>query len=354
MAGSYKEPGYYEVLTDSGIITLPEQYSYLKCISFGSCSQVHCAFEKDSSKKVAIKKIQSPFQDKDSAKRTLREIKLLKHVKHENIIDLLDIYTPDKCTSKFDNIYLVTPYLEMTLGHLLKTKTLLTDDQLEFIVFQVFRGLRYLHMAGIIHRDLKPANIAVNENLDLKILDFGLARTVDVTMTGYVTTRWYRAPEVITNWEHYTQSMDIWSLGCIIAELMTGEVLLPGSDYLNQLALSLKLVGTPCIELLNKVACPEAIDYILTLPPAKKICFHNKFNGRNPELIKLVESMLDFDPCGRITAEQALNHNYLKIYHCPNCKVEKFDHNFERKNLKISDWKNLVWQEIKIINFLNF
>lgn len=351
MAESSKEPGFYDVSLDTGLITLLNYFSYSKCLSYGPSSEVHCVVDKRCDKKVTIKRLSAPFQDKDSAKRTFREIKLLKHVKHENIIELLDIYTPDESTGKFDSIYIVTPYIDMTLSHILSGKTLLTDYQLELVVSQILRGLGYLHLAGIIHRDLKPSNVALKENLELKILDFGLARTVDLTMTGYVTTRWYRAPEVITNWEHYTLAMDVWSLGCIFAELMNGKVLLPGTDYLNQLDLTLKLVGTPSDDLLLKVACPEAVEYIQTRPFAQKLSFQNRFQGRDPELINLVELMLYFDPWSRITAEQAMSHNYLKNYKFPNCKVDKFDHNFERKNLKITDWKNLVWQEIKIRNF---
>ncbi|KAL8168430.1 UNVERIFIED_CONTAM: Mitogen-activated protein kinase 14 [Gekko kuhli] len=88
----------------------------------------------------------------------------------------------------------------------------------------------YIHSADIIHRDLKPSNLAVNEDCELKILDFGLARHTDDEMTGYVATRWYRAPEIMLNWMHYNQTVDIWSVGCIMAELLTGRTLFPGKD----------------------------------------------------------------------------------------------------------------------------
>ena len=122
---------------------------------------------------------------------------------------------------------MVTPLMDLDLGNIIKIQKL-TDDQVKFIIYQIMRGLKYIHSAGIIHRDLKPSNLAVNEDCDLKILDFGLARPTDAEMTGYVATRWYRAPEIMLNWMHYSQTVDIWSVGCIMAELLTGRPLFPG------------------------------------------------------------------------------------------------------------------------------
>ena len=124
---------------------------------------------------------------------------------------------------------MVTPLMDLDLGNIIKIQKL-TDDQVKFIIYQIMRGLKYIHSAGIIHRDLKPSNLAVNEDCDLKILDFGLARPTDAEMTGYVATRWYRAPEIMLNWMHYNQTVDIWSVGCIMAELLTGRPLFPGDD----------------------------------------------------------------------------------------------------------------------------
>ena len=134
--------------------------------------------------------------------------------------------------------------MDLDLNNIIKIQKL-TDDQVKFIIYQIMRGLKYIHSAGIIHRywsplsllqteyprrDLKPSNLAVNEDCDLKILDFGLARPTDAEMTGYVATRWYRAPEIMLNWMHYSQTVDIWSVGCIMAELLTGRPIFPGDD----------------------------------------------------------------------------------------------------------------------------
>lgn len=110
---------------------------------------------------------------------------------------------------------------------------------LQYILYQLLRGLKYVHSANVLHRDLKPSNLLLNSNCDLKIGDFGLARTTSETdfMTEYVVTRWYRAPELLLNCSEYTAAIDVWSVGCILGEIMTREPLFPGKDYVHQLRL---------------------------------------------------------------------------------------------------------------------
>nr|XP_015101914.1 mitogen-activated protein kinase 11 isoform X1 [Vicugna pacos]XP_031529487.1 mitogen-activated protein kinase 11 isoform X1 [Vicugna pacos] len=139
------------------------------------------------------------------------------------------------------------------LNNIVKCQAL-SDEHVQFLVYQLLRGLKYIHSAGIIHRDLKPSNVAVNEDCELRILDFGLARQADEEMTGYVATRWYRAPEIMLNWMHYNQTVDIWSVGCIMAELLQGKALFPGNDYIDQLKRIMEVVGTPSPEVLAKIS----------------------------------------------------------------------------------------------------
>ncbi|NXI49063.1 MK14 kinase, partial [Chloroceryle aenea] len=177
------------------------------------------AFDTKTGLRVAVKKLSRPFQSIIHAKRTYRELRLLKHMKHENVTTVFP----------FDPRYLVTHLMGADLNNIVKCQKL-TDDHVQFLIYQILRGLKYIHSADIIHRDLKPSNLAVNEDCELKILDFGLARHTDDEMTGYVATRWYRAPEIMLNWMHYNQTVDIWSVGCIMAELLTGRTLFPGTD----------------------------------------------------------------------------------------------------------------------------
>ena len=116
------------------------------------------------------------------------------------------------------------------------------------------RGLKYVHSAGVVHRDLKPSNILVNENCDLKICDFGLARIQDPQMTGYVSTRYYRAPEIMLTWQKYDIEVDIWSAGCIFAEMLEGKPLFPGKDHVNQFSIITELLGTPPDDVIHTIA----------------------------------------------------------------------------------------------------
>ncbi|NXB54716.1 MK14 kinase, partial [Leucopsar rothschildi] len=198
------------------------------------------AFDTKTGLRVAVKKLSRPFQSIIHAKRTYRELRLLKHMKHENVISSwypinhLDAFSVPHIPAAshvfaFVHRYLVTHLMGADLNNIVKCQKL-TDDHVQFLIYQILRGLKYIHSADIIHRDLKPSNLAVNEDCELKILDFGLARHTDDEMTGYVATRWYRAPEIMLNWMHYNQTVDIWSVGCIMAELLTGRTLFPGTD----------------------------------------------------------------------------------------------------------------------------
>jgi len=219
-------------------------------------------------------------------------------------------------------------------------------------VYQVLRGLKYIHSAGIIHRDLKPSNIAVNEDCELKILDFGLARPTENEMTGYVATRWYRAPEIMLNWMHYTQTVDIWSVGCIMAELMTGRTLFPGTDHIQQLNLIMEILGTPPEDFMAKISSESARNYIKSLPVTEKKDFNQVFRGSNPLAVDLLEKMLELDADNRITAEQALGHKYLEKYADPNDEPISlpYDQSFEDMELAVEKWKELVFKEV--INFV--
>lgn len=187
---------------------------------------------------------------------------------HENVIGLLDVFHPGQPANSLENfqqVYMVTHLMDADLNNIIRTQKL-SDDHVQFLVYQILRGLKYIHSAGIIHRDLKPSNIAVNEDCELRILDFGLARPAESEMTGYVATRWYRAPEIMLNWMHYNQTVDIWSVGCIMAELLTGRTLFPGTDHIHQLNLIMEILGTPSEDFMQKISSDSARNYIRSLP----------------------------------------------------------------------------------------
>jgi p38 MAP kinase len=227
------------------------------------------------------------------------------------------------------------------------------------------RGLKYVHSAGVVHRDLKPSNILVNENCDLKICDFGLARIQDPQMTGYVSTRYYRAPEIMLTWQKYDVEVDIWSAGCIFAEMLEGKPLFPGKDHVNQFSIITELLGTPPDDVINTIASenvsyfhlnptllqfltlcvPQTLRFVKSLPKRERQPLKNKFKNADPSAIDLLERMLVFDPKKRVTATEALGHDYLAPYHDPTDEPvadEKFDWSFNDADLPVDTWKIMM------------
>nr|KAF6496290.1 mitogen-activated protein kinase 11 [Rousettus aegyptiacus] len=233
------------------------------------------------------------------------------------------------------------------LNNIVKCQAL-TDEHVQFLVYQLLRGLKYIHSAGIIHRDLKPSNVAVNEDCELRILDFGLARQADEEMTGYVATRWYRAPEIMLNWMHYNQTVDIWSVGCIMAELLQGKALFPGGDYIDQLKRIMEVVGTPSPEVLAKMTSEHARTYVQSLPPVPQKDLRSIFRGANPLAVDLLGRMLVLDSDQRVSAAEALGHAYFSQYHDPDDEpeAEPYDDSVETKDHTLEEWKELTYQEV--------
>ncbi|XP_065780559.1 mitogen-activated protein kinase 11 isoform X2 [Muntiacus reevesi] len=245
--------GFYRQELNKTLWEVPQRLQGLRPVGSGAYGSVCSAYDTRLHQRVAVKKLSRPFQSLIHARRTYRELRLLKHLKHENVIGLLDVFTPATSLEDFSEVYLVTTLMGADLNNIVKCQAL-SDEHVQFLVYQLLRGLKYIHSAGIIHRDLKPSNVAVNEDCELRILDFGLARQADEEMTGYVATRWYRAPEIMLNWMHYNQTVDIWSVGCIMAELLQGKALFPGNDYIDQLKRIMEVVGTPSPEVLAKIS----------------------------------------------------------------------------------------------------
>ncbi|XP_074115717.1 mitogen-activated protein kinase p38b isoform X2 [Cotesia typhae] len=344
-------PKFHKIEINKTEWEVPERYQMLTPVGSGAYGQVCSAVDTVSNQKVAIKKLARPFQSAVHAKRTYRELRMLKHMNHENVIGLLDVFHPSTSLEDFQQLYLVTHLMGADLNNIVRTQKL-SDDHVQFLVYQILRGLKYIHSAGIIHRDLKPSNIAVNEDCELKILDFGLARPTENEMTGYVATRWYRAPEIMLNWMHYNQTVDIWSVGCIMAELLTGRTLFPGTDHIHQLNLIMEVLGTPRDEFMLKISSESAKNYIQSLPPLKKKSFKEVFRGANPLAINLLELMLELDAEKRITAEQALAHPYLAQYADPTDEPLSlpYDQSFEDMELPVEKWKELIYHEA--VNFV--
>ncbi|KAJ7944959.1 Mitogen-activated protein kinase [Quillaja saponaria] len=321
----------------------------IRSIGRGAYGIVCAAVNSETREEVAIKKIGNAFDNKIDAKRTLREIKLLRHIDHENVVPIRDIIRPPK-KETFNDVYIVYELMDTDLHQIIRSDQPLTDDHCQYFLYQLLRGLKYVHSANVLHRDLKPSNLLLNANCDLKIGDFGLARTTSETdfMTEYVVTRWYRAPELLLNCSEYTAAIDIWSVGCILGEIVTREPFFPGKDYVHQLKLITELIGSPDDTSLGFLRSENARRYVRQLPQYRKQKFSTRFPNMSPGALDMLEKMLVFDPNKRITVDEALGHPYLSSLHdindepvCPR----PFSFDFEHPSCSEEHIKELIWLE---------
>jgi len=336
---------------------LQKKYQITRELGQGAYGIVCAAKNVQTNQEVAIKKVTKIFEKPILAKRALRELKLLVHFNgHENITSIIDMDIAD--TEDYNEIYLGEELMEADLHQIIRSEQPLTDAHYQYFIYQVCRGLKYIHSANVLHRDLKPGNLLVNADCELKICDFGLARGFSDSpeanagfMTEYVATRWYRAPEIMLSFKCYTKAIDMWSVGCILAELLGGKPLFKGRDYVDQLNQILSILGTPDDETLTRIGSERALRYIRSLPKTQKIPFSELYPNANPLALDMLEKLLKFDPAERITVEEALAHPYLEAYHDVDDEPshEKlFDFSFEALD-SIEDMKRMITEEV--LNF---
>lgn len=306
---------------------VPEHYDITKPIGFGAYGFVCGGVNRKTGQKVAIKKCANVFKEIEDGKRILREIKLLSFMRHENILGIIDLLPPGPKDS-FKDVYIVCHLMDTDLNHVLRSQQKLMDEHYTYFVYQILRGLKYMHSACIMHRDLKPANLLCNIACDLRICDFGLARAYNpnnvlAEMTDYVVTRWYRPPELLFMERTYTPKVDIWSTGCIFAEMITRQALMPGKDYLDQLRLLTDAVGIPKEKDLEWLQQPEAKQYLRAQPPKNPRPLQELVPGlTNPLGVDFLSKMLTFLPADRWDAAQLLSHPYLSALHDPSDEPE--------------------------------
>lgn len=321
-------------------------------IGRGAYGIVCSVLNSETNEMVAMKKIANAFDNHMDAKRTLREIKLLRHMHHENVIAIRDVIPPP-LRREFTDVYIATELMDTDLHQIIRSNQILSEEHSQYFLYQILRGLKYIHSANVIHRDLKPSNLLLNANCDLKICDFGLARPTaeNEFMTEYVVTRWYRAPELLLNSSDYTAAIDVWSVGCIFMELMNRKPLFAGKDHVHQMRLLIELLGTPTESDLGFVRSEDAKRYIRQLPSHPRQPLARVFPHVHPLAIDLVEKMLTFDPTRRISVEDALAHPYFARLHDeadePVC-LEPFSFEFEA--LGEEQMKDMIYKEAIALN----
>ncbi|XP_074370553.1 mitogen-activated protein kinase 10-like isoform X2 [Apium graveolens] len=333
------------------------RYKILEVIGKGSYGVVCSAIDTHTGEKVAIKKIYNIFEHLSDAARILREIKLLRLLRHPDIVEIRHIMLPPS-RKDFKDIYVVFELMESDLHQVIKANDDLTKEHYQFFLYQLLRALKYIHTANVYHRDLKPKNILANANCKLKICDFGLARVAfndtptTIFWTDYVATRWYRAPELCGSFfSKYTAAIDIWSIGCIFAEVLTGKPLFPGKNVVHQLDLMTDFLGSPSTETISRVRNEKARRYLTSMRKKQPVPFAQKFPNADPLALRLLERLLAFDPKDRPTAAEALADPYFKgltkADREPSCQqISKMEFEFERRRVTKDDIRDLIFREI--------
>lgn len=297
---------------------LPEYYLVEDMLGQGAYGSVVSAYNRLDGSHVAVKKV-TLNGNPVLCQRTIREIKLLLHFDHPNIIQIVDLPRPvDRNT--FSSIYMVQELMPTDLEHLITRGVHIGNDAARHILFQLLQGIKALHHANVLHRDLKPANILMDNDCNVKICDFGLSRPIlsqmaeDEMLTQYVATRWYRAPELLLQ-NAYSKAIDIWSVGCVFAEILGNAPICPGRDFIDQMRLSLEVCGGLSEDNVNAIKDESMRNFIAHIIRDLRVRdVARMYPGAEPEMIDLLKRMLTFDPEKRITAEEALGHPCFSDY----------------------------------------
>ena len=371
---------------------LKGKYTLLKRLGKGSYGSVCLAQCNITNQRVAIKSVKGIFENIYDAKRILREISILRILNHPHIVKIIEVIVTER---SFRTIYIVMESAQSDLKKIVKSATYLDFEQVRYMFYQAVCGLRYMHSANILHRDLKPANILINDDCTLKICDFGLSRSYNRInrfdqvsldeevakqytlqnglqcrvlpnerlnreqnfakkreLTVHVVTRWYRAPEVILLEKEYNNEIDIWSLGCVFAEMLSlvkanaphyieRGPLFPGHSCFplspdtststkvagypcaqhDQMNIILDIIGTPDISDCSFIGDAKALEYIRSFPHKLKKPFETFFPGSSANEIDVLNKMLVFNPLKRISLNELIEHPYFESIRDSNKEI---------------------------------
>ncbi|AET40459.1 GSK family serine/threonine-protein kinase Ecym_6056 [Eremothecium cymbalariae DBVPG len=313
--GGQESGGGAETQTEAEEELVEITYPATEVVGHGSFGVVFTTVIEQTGEKVAIKKV---LQDKRFKNRELEIMKLLEHV---NVVDLRYHFYESEPQTNEVYLNLILEYMPQSLyqrlRHFVTSRTLMPRDEIKVYMFQLFKSLNYLHrVARVCHRDIKPQNLLVDaESLQLKLCDFGSAKQLKPTEpnVSYICSRYYRAPELIFGATNYTTQIDIWSTGCVMAELLLGQPMFPGESGIDQLVEIIKILGTPT----RPEICAMNENYSdHKFPQIKPIPLSKVFKREDPETVQLLNDVLQYDPTKRFNALLALCSSYFDDITC--------------------------------------
>ncbi|NXJ71278.1 MK15 kinase, partial [Rostratula benghalensis] len=314
------------------------------------------AIDRRTGEIVAVKKIFDAFRNRTDAQRTFREIMFLQEFgEHPNIIKLLDVIR----AQNDKDIYLVFESMETDLHAVIKKGNLLKEIHKCYILYQLLKATKFIHSGNVIHRDQKPSNILLDADCFVKLCDFGLARSLcqmnedqgNPPLTEYVATRWYRAPEILLSSQSYTKGVDMWSIGCILGELLLGKPLFPGTSTMNQIEQILRVIPAPSPEDILAMQSDYKASVINRLSSRQRMTFEQILPPSTPlTALDLLKKLLVFNPDKRLTAEEALQHPYVKRFHCP-AREPSLDYDVilplgDDIQLSVAEYRNKLYEMI--------
>ena len=303
--------------------TLGGRFSELKAIGKGSYGVVVSAQDSSRGRRVAIKRISPMAKHTTDAKHILREVRIMRYMgRHENIVSLEDLIVREKD----DELYIVMELLDSDLHRVLQSKQSLSENHFKHFMLQILCGLKHLHDNRIIHRDLKPGNLLVTRDCRLRITDFGLARerpigsnhnapddNIAEPMTEHVVTRWYRPPELMLCPDGlYTYAVDLWSVGCILAEMLGRKPLFPGKNFVNQLTLIFDVIGSPLPTEVSHIRNGQARKFLDSQAKKRAVPLDALFPDASREALTLMESLLHFAPERRLSVDEAIRSAFVE------------------------------------------
>ena len=362
-----------------------KHYEVAQKLGKGAYGIVWKAHHKKGGKEtVALKKIFDAFQNATDAQRTYREVVFLRQMgNHENIVQLQNVLKADNDR----DLYLVFEYMETDL-HAVIRANILEEIHKQYIMYQSFKALMYMHSAQLVHRDMKPSNLLLNSECLMKVADFGLARSLldnndsgsekGPQMTDYVATRWYRAPEILLGSNKYGLPVDMWSLGCIFGEMLGGKPVFPGTSTLNQLEKVGEMIGAPCKSDINALDSAFTLEMLDAMPfpmgdkgaDGKRglVPFSKEKPPETPEegggsewktlfpkapenALDMLGKLMKYNPHQRITAKDGLTHPYCAQFHDPQTEPQAVTNVsipiHDNKKLSTNKYRELLYDSIE-------
>ncbi|KAM7353822.1 cyclin-dependent kinase 1 isoform 1-T2 [Cochliomyia hominivorax] len=286
-----------------------EDFQKIEKIGEGTYGVVYKGRNRLTGQIVAMKKIRLESDDEGIPSTAIREISLLKELKHPNIVCLEDVLMEE------NRLYLIFEFLSMDLKKYMDSlppEKTLDSELVRSYIYQITSAILFCHRRRVLHRDLKPQNLLIDKNGIIKVADFGLGRSFGIPVRIYtheIVTLWYRAPEVLLGSPRYSCPVDIWSIGCIFAEMATRKPLFQGDSEIDQLFRMFRILKTPTEDIWPGVT--SLPDYKNTFPCWSTNQLPNQLKNLNNEGLDLVQKMLIYDPVHRISAKDILEHPYF-------------------------------------------